>query len=350
MIPFGQPQSLSLSSKDDIFSNPIPRKNIVDELELPTDLEPGEVIIPDNSLSRLNNRREAARRLGPGTSVIMPDRTMRIISHQQRNTLVEHIEPIYTETCSVPGNNKRLNSYGKKLLSKYKNKCSNNNAPWKFNPCTNSDDIDVLEEQSEQYYLCGSLRRRFTKVCVIKGDNEHDFATKKQKKFSEDCQKKILHVQRKIAQSRKSRIKRTYRTPMQRTTFQGRITPIPGGLYLPPKMKQKKTSYRDESRPRQPEKYQLPPVINQPRQQTQSRQQTQPRQQYQSRQQTQPIQKRRYIPSLSSTPNPNPYLYQAPSSTQQIKIVPSFTNRQTVSPVQIYPDMLSLDKRNWRRR
>lgn len=180
------------------LKQPVPFQSSISTGE---ELEPGEIPI-----QTINNYRQTARKLGPGTTVMIPDRTLRITQYRGRTTTIEHIEPIYTETCSKEGNNKQLNPYGKKLLRRYKSSCDD--APWNYNPCVETENIDLLAQQAENYYLCGCQRRRFSNVCVIKGDNEHTHAIKKQDIESDLCQNKILQTQRYEKRGRSMRRRR----------------------------------------------------------------------------------------------------------------------------------------------
>ena len=192
MVPLNQKNALSCA-----------RKRSNEEFDLDAEeftLESGEFnlkveeFIPnletDMKLDEINKYRSFAQNLNPGNTIILPDRTF----HRTQQFVVEHKTGIFSAICSIKGEHKMKNHYGKIVQSYYKKFCLQN-APWNINPCDSKTNISQLEKYSRNYYICGVLRKRFNDICIIKGDIGHEYATTNQFENSKVCQQKILDVQ-----------------------------------------------------------------------------------------------------------------------------------------------------------
>ncbi len=152
--------------------------------------------IPTKSGEDVQNLRKTALNLESGSKVIHQHRTLFVEQQQGRKKLIEHHQPIYNDICSGDPTNTKLNQYGRDLLNKYKLACSEQKAPWEIhnNPCYSLRIPQQLEDQAENYAICGFKRSRFSGICVKYGDPSHQGAISKQKDQEQICINKIRSI------------------------------------------------------------------------------------------------------------------------------------------------------------
>ena len=112
------------------------------------------------------------------------------------------VDRTYTDKCSMPGNDKTLNSYGRTLLSNYEKICpakkghESTNKFWN-NYCDRLDNPSDLVYQGTLYQDCADARELFGKTCSASPE-EHDishFATKENmSKYAKDCRNKVRAI------------------------------------------------------------------------------------------------------------------------------------------------------------
>lgn len=112
------------------------------------------------------------------------------------------VDRTYTDKCSMPGNNRTLNAYGRALLSNYEKICPAKNGPESTNKfwnnyCDRLDNPADLIYQGTLYQDCADAREIFGKTCSANPE-EHDishFATKENmSKYAKDCRNKVRAI------------------------------------------------------------------------------------------------------------------------------------------------------------
>ena len=151
---------------------------------------------PQKPVKSVEDLRNIVLNLDSGNEIIHQYRTLFIKEHPGRKHLIEHSQTIYTAICSIQDNNTSLNTYGRDLLKKYKNSCSESNVPWELfeNPCLMTQNIETLGNQAEKYALCAFKRARFSSICVKHSDPSHPGAISKQYDQEAICNNKIASI------------------------------------------------------------------------------------------------------------------------------------------------------------
>ena len=96
----------------------------------------------------------------------------------------------YTETCSRNKYGSKLNKIGLDKYLHYK-KGSCHDLGWDVNSCKLTNDPKDIKLFSEGYKQCAVDREKFSEVCVISIDANHQYAIDRMKKYAKECDDKL---------------------------------------------------------------------------------------------------------------------------------------------------------------